>query len=188
MPLQALRRSGSVGRTPIRASDGVAMTATLGRSQHPHSLLEVQRLMPAHSRSCTCRTHVDCLRRRRRYLGAGVAGIVESAAQAGGPKRLSPDDDFLSTPRASVPCCLLLDVTLPGLNGLELQQQLGERTDMPIIFITGHGDIPMTVRAMKAGAAEFLTKPLKMMCSCGRYATRSSGVEPHVASMPSCRD
>ena len=68
---------------------------------------------------------------------------------------------FLSRPRVSVPCCLLLDVTLPGLNGLELQQQLGERTDMPIIFITGHGDIPMTVRAMKAGAAEFLTKPLK---------------------------
>jgi FixJ family two-component response regulator len=69
--------------------------------------------------------------------------------------------DFLSRPRISVPCCLLLDVTLPGLNGLELQQQLAERTDMPIIFITGHGDIPMTVRAMKAGAAEFLTKPLK---------------------------
>jgi FixJ family two-component response regulator len=68
---------------------------------------------------------------------------------------------FLSRPRGSVPSCLLLDVTLPGLNGLELQQQLAERTDMPIIFITGHGDIPMTVRAMKAGAAEFLTKPLK---------------------------
>jgi FixJ family two-component response regulator len=68
---------------------------------------------------------------------------------------------FLSRPRVSVPCCLLLDVTLPGLNGLELQQQLGARTDMPIIFITGHGDIPMTVRAMKAGAAEFMTKPLK---------------------------
>ena len=69
--------------------------------------------------------------------------------------------DFLSRPRVSVPSCLLLDVTLPGLNGLELQQQLAERTDMPIIFITGHGDIPTTVRAMKAGAAEFLTKPLK---------------------------
>jgi len=69
--------------------------------------------------------------------------------------------DFLSRPRASVPCCLLLDVTLPGPDGLELQQQLGERTDMPIIFITGHGDNPMTVRAMKAGAVEFLTKPLK---------------------------
>jgi FixJ family two-component response regulator len=68
---------------------------------------------------------------------------------------------FLSRPRASVPSCLLLDVTLPGVNGLELQQQLAQRTEMPIIFITGHGDIPMTVRAMKAGAVEFLTKPLK---------------------------
>ena len=55
----------------------------------------------------------------------------------------------------------MLDVTLPGLNGLELQQQLTDRTDMPIIFITGHGDVPMSVRAMKAGAVEFLTKPFK---------------------------
>jgi FixJ family two-component response regulator len=67
--------------------------------------------------------------------------------------------DFLSRPRATVPCCLVLDVTLPGLNGLELQQQLVERTEMPIIFITGYGDVPMSVRAMKAGAVEFLTKP-----------------------------
>jgi len=69
--------------------------------------------------------------------------------------------EFLARPRAAVPCCLVLDVTLPGLTGLELQQQLAERTDMPIIFITGHGDVPMSVRAMKAGAVEFLTKPFK---------------------------
>jgi FixJ family two-component response regulator len=55
----------------------------------------------------------------------------------------------------------VLDVTLPGLTGLELQQQLAERTDMPIIFITGHGDVPMSVQAMKTGAVEFLTKPFK---------------------------
>jgi FixJ family two-component response regulator len=67
--------------------------------------------------------------------------------------------DFLSRPRSTVPCCLVLDVTLPGLNGLDLQQQLTERTEMPIIFITGYGDVPMSVRAMKAGATEFLTKP-----------------------------
>jgi FixJ family two-component response regulator len=66
---------------------------------------------------------------------------------------------FLSRPRPTVPCCLVLDVTLPGLSGLELQKRLAERTDMPIIFITGHGDVPMTVQAMKAGAVEFLTKP-----------------------------
>ena len=56
-------------------------------------------------------------------------------------------------------CCLILDVSLPGLTGLELQERIRERTDMPIIFITGHGDVPTSVRAMKAGAAEFLTKP-----------------------------
>lgn len=69
--------------------------------------------------------------------------------------------EFLSPPRPTVPCCLVLDVRLPGLSGLELQQHLAERTDMPIIFITGHGDVPMTVQAMKAGAVEFLTKPFK---------------------------
>jgi FixJ family two-component response regulator len=68
---------------------------------------------------------------------------------------------FLARPRAIVPSCLVLDVTLPGLTGLKLQQQLAERSEMPIIFITGYGDVPMTVRAMKAGAIEFLTKPLK---------------------------
>ena len=75
------------------------------------------------------------------------------------PETFASAQEFLSRPRATVPCCLVLDVTLPGLNGLELQQQLAGRTDMPIIFITGHGDVPMTVEAMKAGAVEFLTKP-----------------------------
>jgi FixJ family two-component response regulator len=68
--------------------------------------------------------------------------------------------EFLDHPRTALPSCLILDVSLPGLNGLELQQRVAaESTAMPIIFITGHGDIPMTVRAMKAGAIEFLTKP-----------------------------
>jgi FixJ family two-component response regulator len=68
--------------------------------------------------------------------------------------------EFLARPKAPVPSCLILDVSLPGLNGLDLQKRVVvERPDMPIIFITGHGDIPMTVRAMKAGAVEFLTKP-----------------------------
>ena len=77
------------------------------------------------------------------------------------PETFASAQEFLSRPRAIVPCCLVLDVTLPGLNGLELQQRLAERTDMPIIFITGHGDVPMSVQAMKAGAVEFLTKPFK---------------------------
>ena len=77
------------------------------------------------------------------------------------PETFASAQEFLSRPRPTVPSCLVLDVSLPGLNGLELQQRLAERSEMPIIFITGHGDIPMSVRAMKAGAIEFLTKPFK---------------------------
>jgi FixJ family two-component response regulator len=69
-------------------------------------------------------------------------------------------EEFLARPRPNVPSCLVLDITLPDLNGLQLQRQIAsDRIDMPIIFITGHGDVPMTVQAMKAGAVEFLTKP-----------------------------
>src|SRR5271168_971098 len=68
--------------------------------------------------------------------------------------------EFLARPRSVVPSCLVLDVTLPDLNGLELQERIAsERTDMPIIFLTGNADIAMTVRAMKRGALDFLTKP-----------------------------
>ncbi len=67
---------------------------------------------------------------------------------------------FLARARVPAPSCLVLDVSLPDLTGLDLQQRIGaDRGDLPIIFITGHGDIPMSVRAMKAGAVEFLTKP-----------------------------
>ena len=74
-------------------------------------------------------------------------------------KTFASGQEFLDHPRVALPSCLILDISLPGLNGLDLQQRLGAEPDMPIIFITGHGDIPMTVRAMKGGAAEFLTKP-----------------------------
>src|SRR5262245_5789247 len=67
--------------------------------------------------------------------------------------------EFLSRPRALVPSCLVLDLTLPDLNGLDLQERVSERIETPIIFITGHGDVPTSVKAMKAGAVEFLTKP-----------------------------
>src|SRR5712664_1379150 len=76
------------------------------------------------------------------------------------PETFESAQEFLAPPPVLVPSCLVLDVSLPGLNGLELQKRVAvERTDMPIIFITGFGDVPMTVQAMKAGAAEFLTKP-----------------------------
>jgi FixJ family two-component response regulator len=72
----------------------------------------------------------------------------------------SSAQEFLAHPRTPTPSCMVLDVSLPGLNGLELQKRVSsEQRDMPIIFITGHGDIPMSVQAMKAGAVEFLTKP-----------------------------
>jgi FixJ family two-component response regulator len=75
------------------------------------------------------------------------------------PETFASAQEFLARPRAHVPCCLVLDVSLPDLNGLDLQKLVADRTDMPIIFITGYGDIPVAVRAMKAGAVEFLTKP-----------------------------
>lgn len=76
------------------------------------------------------------------------------------PETFASADEFLERPRLFVASCLLLDVNLPGLNGLDLQERIAaDRIDMPIIFITGYGDVPMTVQAMKAGAAEFLTKP-----------------------------
>jgi FixJ family two-component response regulator len=77
------------------------------------------------------------------------------------PELFASAQEFLLRPRRAVTSCLVLDVTLPGLDGLELQRRLAGRNDMPIIFITGHGDVPMSVRAMKAGAVEFLTKPFK---------------------------
>ena len=76
------------------------------------------------------------------------------------PETFASAQEFLSSTRVLAPSCLVLDVSLPDLNGLELQKRIaGDRFDMPIIFISGYGDVPMTVQAMKAGAVEFLTKP-----------------------------
>jgi FixJ family two-component response regulator len=76
------------------------------------------------------------------------------------PQTFATAEAFLARPQVAVPSCLVLDVTLPDLNGLDLQKRIAaDRVEMPIIFITGYGDVPMTVRAMKAGAVEFLTKP-----------------------------
>ncbi len=77
-----------------------------------------------------------------------------------GVETFTSAEEFLSRPRRAAPCCLVLDLSLPHLNGLDLQKQIAGRSEMPIIFITGYGDIPASVRAMKAGAVEFLTKPL----------------------------
>jgi FixJ family two-component response regulator len=108
------------------------------------------------------------------------------------PELFASAQEFLVQPRVSVPSCLVLDVSLPGLNGLDLQQRIAaDRTDMPIIFITGYGDVPMTVKAMKAGAVEFLTKPFgnDVLLSAIRHALdRSNTVLGREQEMRSLRD
>src|SRR5690242_4112884 len=84
--------------------------------------------------------------------------LIESADWQ--PETFASGQAFLSRPRVQGPSCLVLDVFLPELNGCDLQALIADRTEMPIIFITGYGDVPTTVRAMRAGAMEFLTKPL----------------------------
>jgi FixJ family two-component response regulator len=94
------------------------------------------------------------------------------------PETFASAEEFLARPRVLTPSCLVLDVSLPELNGLELQKLMADdRTGMPIIFITGHGDVPMTVQAMKAGAVEFLTKPFddEVLLSAIRNAIKRSG-------------
>jgi FixJ family two-component response regulator len=93
------------------------------------------------------------------------------------PETFASAEGFLSQARTSTPSCLVLDVSLPEINGLELQKLIGsDRADMPIIFITGHGDVPMTVQAMKAGAVEFLIKPIddEVLLTAIRHALKRS--------------
>lgn len=99
--------------------------------------------------------------------------------------------EFLGRPAVRVPSCLVLDVSLPDLNGLELQERIAKRVDMPIIFITGYGDIPMTVQAMKAGAVEFLTKPLGhdvLLSAIKSALDRSQTTLDHEAQLQALRD
>jgi FixJ family two-component response regulator len=107
-------------------------------------------------------------------------------------KTFTSAQEFLDCPRACVPTCLILDVSLPGLDGLELQKRVAsERTEMPIIFITGHGDVPKTVQAMKGGAVEFLTKPFNgevMLTAIRQSLERSRLALAHEAEMHALRD
>jgi FixJ family two-component response regulator len=108
------------------------------------------------------------------------------------PETFASAQEFLARPRVLVPSCLVLDVSLPGLNGLDLQKRIAaDRIDMPIIFITGYGDVPMTVKAMKAGAVEFLTKPFgdDVLLSAIRNAIeRSDTALGHEAEIRALRD
>jgi len=100
--------------------------------------------------------------------------------------------EFLARPPANCASCLVLDVSLPGLGGLDLQARVArERADMPIIFITGHADIPMTVRAMKAGAVEFLTKPFRddvLLDAIRNAVERSEAERGRQAELSALRD
>jgi FixJ family two-component response regulator len=109
------------------------------------------------------------------------------------PQLFASAQEFLARPRVLAPSCLVLDVSLPGLNGLDLQKRIAAaRHDLPIIFITGHGDIPTTVQAMKAGAVEFLTKPFgdEVLLNAIRGAIARSqtalGREAEVQALRSC--
>jgi FixJ family two-component response regulator len=108
------------------------------------------------------------------------------------PETFGSAQEFLSCPRVLAPSCLVLDVTLPDLNGLELQKRVAaNRSDMPIIFISGYGDVPTTVQAMKAGAVEFLTKPLggDVLLSAIEHAIeRSNAALQEEAEMRALRD
>ena len=103
-----------------------------------------------------------------------LEGLIQSEGWA--VETFASAQAFLTRPRVLVPNCLVLDVTLPDLSGLDLQKRLADRDDMPIIFITGYGDVPMTVQAMKAGAVEFLTKPFgdEVLISAIRQAIERS--------------
>ena len=143
--LGAVERRAMSCATLLRDSDGISMWRlhlALRRGRHP---------CRTKHRSCSSSTTTSPCANRWKLLirSAGWQPETFASAQA-----------FLSRPARCVPNCLILDVTLPDLNGLDLQKLVSvERTDMPIIFITGYGDVPMTVKAMKAGAVEFLTKP-----------------------------
>jgi FixJ family two-component response regulator len=108
------------------------------------------------------------------------------------PETFASAQEFLSSPRVLAPSCLVLDVSLPDLNGLELQERIaGDRSDMPIIFISGYGDVPMTVQAMKAGAVEFLTKPFSdevLLTAIQHALERSSTALANEAQTRALRD
>jgi len=103
------------------------------------------------------------------------------------PELFETAQEFLCTPKTSLPSCLLLDLSLPGLNGLDLQKRVAaDRVEMPIIFITGHGDVPATVQAMKAGAVEFLTKPFAddvILGAIKQALERSRALLEHLAEL-----
>src|SRR5262245_58430451 len=107
------------------------------------------------------------------------------------PETFASAEDFLARSRIDGPSCLILDMTLPKLNGLDLQKRIVDRADMPIIFITGYGSVPTTVQAMKAGAVEFLTKPFSdevLLTAITLAIERSRTARAHEAELHALRE
>jgi FixJ family two-component response regulator len=122
-----------------------------------------------------------------------VRESLESLVLSGGwqAETFASAKDFLDRPRVVAPSCLVLDVQLPDLSGLDLQKRVVDRVDMPLIFITGYGDVPTTVQAMKAGALEFLTKPYRgevVLAAIENGIARSRAALARQAKVMSIRD
>jgi len=122
-----------------------------------------------------------------------VRESLESLVLSGGwrAETFASAKDFLDRPRVIAPSCLVLDVNLPDLSGLDLQKRVVDRVDMPLIFITGYGDVPTTVQAMKAGALEFLTKPYRgevVLAAIENAIARSRVALARQAKVTSIRD
>ena len=120
----------------------------------------------------------------------GLGSLIRSAGLR--VETFASAQEFLARPRAEVPSCLVLDVRLPGLSGLDLQKRMAElNIEIPIVFITGHGDVPTSVRAMKAGAVEFLTKPFRdkdLMDAIQQAIKRDRTARRHQAEMAELYD
>jgi FixJ family two-component response regulator len=125
---------------------------------------------------------------------ASVREALESLIRSAGLKveTFASAQEFLARPRANVASCLVLDVRLPGLSGLDLQKRMAEANiEIPIIFITGHGDVPTSVQAMKAGAVEFLTKPFvdrDLLNAIQQAIKRDRAARRHEAEMAALYD
>jgi FixJ family two-component response regulator len=130
--------TGSAERAQLAARSAIGSDASRG-----HAMSDVTSVVFVVDDDISIRESLEALIRNAGWQSEAFASATE----------------FLARPRVTCACCLVLDVKLPGINGLELQQHLADRADMPIIFITGYGSVPMSVEAMKAGAIEFLTKP-----------------------------
>lgn len=118
-----------------------------------------------------------------------LEGLIQEAGWR--PLAFASAEAFLARPPVAGPSCLILDVNLPDINGLDLQGRISDRTDMPIIFISGFGDVPMTVRAMRAGAVEFLTKPFDeatLLAAIAQAIDRSRAALDRDADLQALRD